>query len=596
MSMDSSVRSHILSAVPAALIFAVSAVVLFLKRSVLAKAAAISIWSPDACFAHDFLNRPGGILEYCGEYLTQFGHVPFVGISLMLALMAACVLLCGKAFGKSVLAFLPAVCMLLFWTGMDYNLFVMRAQGYVYSQMLGILAASAVAALYSSHSGKPLVFALLTLVAGFPLIGAYALVAALCIAVIQSVAGSDGRRFIVFASIVLAAALVPQIYTRFVFSHIDVSFTYLAGTPLFDFNGNEVRWLPIAASGLFLILLPLVSKASAWLSSHWAFNLIVSVLICLGVVFFSYWDKNFHSEIKMEQALEANDWDRVLEIASGLDSPTRISVMYRNIALLYKGQLLDRMYDFPDECNPINTKAPVSMTMVCAPVSFFYYGMLQYSTRWAMECTMLYQPGVQRYKYMVKNAIFSGIEKPALVEKYLRIIDANMFQHGWVEKYRAMLYDRTLLENDPEYRMSVELNRYEEPKFMSSAVVENTILRLFANLERPQGRLLDLSLASVLEVKKPELFWDKYDQWNEEGRPMTKTLAEAALLFAYMNHDETRLADILDRIGGADSRILKRFNSFSAAANRGSDESFFKKNYGDTYWYHCFFMKELLTD
>ena len=90
--------------------------------------------------------------------------------------------------------------------------------------------------------------------------------------------------------------------------------------------------------------------------------------------------------------------------------------------------------------------------------------------------------------------------------------------------------------------------------------------------------------------------WDKYDQWNEEGRPMTKTLAEAALLFAYMNHDETRLADILDRIGGADSRILKRFNSFSAAANRGSDESFFKKNYGDTYWYHCFFMKELLTD
>jgi len=40
----------------------------------------------------------------------------------------------------------------------------------------------------------------------------------------------------------------------------------------------------------------------------------------------------------MEQAIERNDWDAVLKYASRTESPTRVIVLYRNIALAAKGK------------------------------------------------------------------------------------------------------------------------------------------------------------------------------------------------------------------------------------------------------------------
>lgn len=590
-------KSGISELVSGCLVLITAAVVLFLKRHVLAKAAALSIWSADRVFIADFLERPGGLLEYCGAFLTQTGHAPLLGILVMLMILAGIVLLCRKICGRTASALIPAACILLFWTGMDYNLHTMRAQGYVFSQMLGILAASAVIAAFQD-SRHPVLFAVLALVIGYPVIGAYAVAAGLGITVSALFKIGPGKIAAPVAA--LCAVLVPFVCSHFIYSHLDTTYTFLAGMPYFDFNGNEWRWAPIVAACLSLILLPALKKAEDW---KWVGNfssIALSFLICAAIVLFSYKDKNFHEEIRMEQAVEANDWDKVLDIARKMDSPTRIGVMYRNIALLYKGEILESMFTYPDGESHINTKAPISMTMVSAPVSYFYYGMLQYSARWAMECTMLYQPGVQRYKYLAKAALFSGNEKPELIEKYFRIIEGNLFQKAWVRKYRAMLYDRSLLEQDEEYKMAMALNEYEEPSFMSSAVVENTILRLFASLEEPHGKVLELALASVLTVKKPELFWDKYDQWFKEGHPMTKVLAEAALLYAYMDRDEARLASVLDRIGGAESRTLKEFNAFSEAASRSRgaavNEDYFRKRFGDTYWYYCYFVKELITD
>ena len=365
--------------------------------------------------------------------------------------------------------------------------------------------------------------------------------------------------------------------------------------PYFDFNGNWTRWIPIAAACVSLVLLCAFRKALDKPFSG-LMSLLISLLLAAGLVIFTYRDKNFHAEIRMEQAIEANDWDKVLKIAGKLENPTRIGVIYRNIALLYKGELLERMFTFSDDYSPIATKAPISMTMVCAPVSFFYNGMLQFSARWAMECTLLYQPGVQRYRYLAKAALFSGTEKRELVEKYLRLIAQNAGQKKWIEKYRSYLNNPELLAQDPEYRMAKALNEYTEPKFMSSTVVEDTFLWLFPTLEPEQGPLLDLSVGYTLIAKDAEYFWPKYDIWVKEGRPLPKAMAEAALLFAYMERNEARLADVLERIGGADSPILKRFNAFSEAMAKSSGSKssleYFRKRFGDTYWYYCSFVKD----
>lgn len=570
-----------------------AAVVLTAKSCVLRKAADLSAISFEGGFIRDFLNRPGGILEYCGLLLTQAGHFPAAGIILMLALMIWSARSCLRIYGHNPLIWLPSLCMLVFWTGMDYNLHTMRAVGYAFSQMLGIAAACAIA---SSSTGRrrPALSGIFSLIVFYPLLGGYAVTAALsCAAIHLANKGKTGLKSLCLT--VLFTAILPQIATRLVYTHTDPTFTYLTGMPYFDFNGNWTRWIPIATACISLILLSTLRKTlDKPLSGFMSF--ILSVLLAAGLAVFTYRDRNFHAEIRMEQAIEANDWDKVIKIASGLEHPTRIGVMYRNIALLYKGELLERMFTFSDDYSLIATKAPISMTMVCAPVSFFYSGMLQFSARWAMECTLLYQPGVQRYKYLAKAALFSGTEKRELVEKYLRLIAQNAGQKRWVEKYRSYLEYPGLLEQDPEYRMSKALNEYTEPKFMSSTVVENTFLWLFPTLESARGPLLELSIGYTLFAKDAEYFWPKYDAWVAEGGSLPKAMAEAALLFAYIERNEARLADVLDRIGGENSPVLKRFNAFSEAITKSSDSKasleYFRKRYGDTYWYYCYFVKD----
>ena len=570
-----------------------SAVVLTAKSCVLRKAADLSAVSFEGGFLRDFLNRLGGILEYCGLLLTQAGHFPAAGIILMLALMIWSARSCRRIYGHNPLIWLPSLCMLVFWTGMDYNLHTMRAVGYAFSQMLGIAAACAIA---SSSTGRrrPALSGIFSLIVFYPLLGGYAVTAALsCAAIHLANKGKTGLKSLCLA--VLCIAILPQIATRLVYTHTDPTFTYLTGMPYFDFNGNWTRWIPIATACISLILLSTLRKTlDKPLSGFMSF--ILSVLLAVGITVFTYRDRNFHAEIRMEQAIEANDWDKVIKIASGLEHPTRIGVMYRNIALLYKGELLEKLFTFSDDYSPIATKAPISMTMVCAPVSFFYNGMLQFSARWAMECTLLYQPGVQRYKYLAKAALFSGTEKRELIEKYLRLIAQNAGQKKWVEKYRSYLNNPELLAQDPEYRMAKALNEYTEPKFMSSTVVEDTFLWLFPTLEPAPGPLLELSLGYTLIAKDAEYFWPKYDIWVKEGRPLPKAMAEAALLFAYMERNEARLADVLERIGGEGSPILKRFNAFSEAMTKSSGSrsslEYFRKRFGDTYWYYCSFVKD----
>ena len=570
-----------------------AAVVLTAKSCVLRKAADLSAISFEGGFIRDFLNRPGGILEYCGLLLTQAGHFPAAGIILMLALMIWSARSCRRIYGHNPLIWLPSLCMLVFWTGMDYNLHTMRAVGYAFSQMLGIAAACAIA---SSSTGRrrPALFGIFSLIVFYPLLGGYAVTAALsCAAIHLANKGKTGLKSLCLT--VLFTAILPQIATRLVYTHTDPTFTYLTGMPYFDFNGNWTRWIPIATACISLILLSTLRKTLAKpLSGFMSF--ILSVLLAVGLAVFTYRDRNFHAEIRMEQAIEANDWDKVIKIASGLEHPTRIGVMYRNIALLYKGELLEKLFTFSDDYSPIDTKAPISMTMVCAPVSFFYSGMLQFSARWAMECTLLYQPGVQRYKYLAKAALFSGTEKRELIEKYLRLIAQNAGQKKWVEKYRSYLNNPELLAQDPEYRMAKALNEYTEPKFMSSTVVEDTFLWLFPTLDPAPGPLLELSLGYTLIAKDAEYFWPKYDIWVKEGRPLPKAMAEAALLFAYMERNEARLADVLDRIGGENSPVLKRFNAFSEAMTKSSGSAasleYFRKRFGDTYWYYCTFVKD----
>ena len=569
-----------------AVVFLAMALVLIMKLPVLQKMFDLSLW-PDMTFYLNLGLQPGVVLPVLGSIITQIGGASAV-------LQAILVLLSLVALTALTKSLLPAVFAFLFIAGFDYSLHVFRAQGLLYSQTLGLIfAALAVLGWVRVREKRWNWFYVVAVVlVGYPLIGIYSLIAALAVVLLALFRKQ-------WAAAVLGAiciALLPLIYTHYVFTHIDTRYTFLAGSPYMDFVDNHRRFIPLILAMLSLVILPLFKRISV--KRIWG-RVAFAIVAFACIVFFSYRNRNFHLEIAMQQAIERNDWDKALKLASKSENPTRVIVMYRNIALFNKGQLCDKMFTYPNESIDIDTPAQISQTEVCAPTVFFYNGLINYSTRWAWEMSMMFQRTLERYKYQAKVALFTGKENPALVEKYLDIIGRNMWQRKWVGKYRSYLQNPALLENDPEYAMFKQLDRFEEIKYMSSAVVENTINYHYLLQEDPEGIMLDLSLASAMTMKDIDMFWYYYDKLLESGRKIPTHVGEAAILFAYIGGDQAEIDAVARELGGAQSSTVSKFIRFSSeasASQSGVDPAVFKKKYGDTYWYYSYFVKSLTTN
>ena len=586
-------------------VFLAMALVLIMKLPVLQKMFDLSLW-PDMTFYLNLGLQPGVALPVLGSILTQVGGVaPLIQAILVLLSLVVLTVVVKKLCPVPELVEGPAIFAFLFIAGFDYSLHVFRAQGLLYSQTLGLIFAALAVLGWMCVREKRwnLLYVLAVVLVGYPFIGIYSLIAALAV-VFLALSRKQWAAAVLGA---ICIALLPLLYTHFIFTHIDTRYTFLAGFPYMDFVDNHRRFIPLILAMASLVIVPLlknrlVSEVEPPLRPSTPLrvrSIVFAVVAFACIIFFSYRNRNFHLEIAMQQAIERNDWDKVLKLASKSENPTRIIIMYRNIALFNKGQLCDRMFTYPNESIDIDTPAQISQTEVCAPTVFFYNGLINYSTRWAWEMSMMFQRTLERYKYQAKVALFTGKENPALVEKYLDIIGSNLWQRKWVEKYRSYLQNPALLENDPEYAMFKQLDRFEEVKYMSSAVVENTVNNHYLLQEEPDGIMLDLSLASAMTMKDIDMFWYYYDKLLDSGRRIPTHVGEAAILFAYIGGNQAEIDAVARDLGGARSSTVSKFIRFSSeasASQSGVDPAVFKKKYGDTYWYYSYFVKSLTTN
>ena len=572
------------------LIYAAMAIVLILKLGVIRKLSELSLW-PDMTFYTDLGMQPGVVLPILGSVLTQISGIPILGVALVL-LSLCCLSLIVRGFQHDgITAIFPTFAAFWFIAGFDYSLYTFRSQGLLFSQTLGLICAALMILGWikiKEYKEAPF-YPLLVALAGYPLFGAYSVVALAAILLDAIVS----KKWLPAALAVVCGFCVPLAYSHFVFTHIDTRYTFLAGLPYMDFVDNHRRFIPLAISMASLVILPVIRiKRDPGGAVTWVLTVLMALII---VSVLPYRNRNFHIEIAMQHAIEKNDWDKALKLARRTGQPSRIIVMYRNIALMNKGRLCDEMFTFPNESVGIDTPAQISQTEVCGPLVFFYNGLINYSARWSWEMSMMFQRTVERYKYQAKVALFTGQEKPALVEKYLDIIARNLYQRKWVRGYRSMLEDPSLLASDPEYKMFKALDNYEEIKYMSSAVVENTILNHFMLQEHPEGVMLEASLAASMTAKDIDMFWYFFDILLASGRRIPTHVAEAAILFAYIGRDQAEIDAVARSLGGPDAPVVRRFIDFSSKASSG-DEKACRDKFMDTYWYYVYFVKSITTD
>ena len=566
------------------------------KTGLLAHLEQYSLFCPKGDWLRMFFEQPGGILALAGAFLTQFCHYPVLGAALFALLMCLLTFLTEKAFGlegRAVwLSTLPALFLLLFITRLDYSIYLFRTYGLLYSQVLGFCVTSALVLFYRKcFLGKrtgPLFIAAAVLL-GYPLFGAFALLAALLMALLALREGKRG--FLELAVVLLMVAIVPWLCRELpcIFPRIHRKYVYFAALPYMEFLDNSICQVPLILAAAAMVALCFLRKAG-----RWTVPALLGVAL-LAVVGGSYWDRGFHTVLAMERAVSEQDWDKVLKLAQKEPNPNRIHVLYRNVALYQKGSLTEKMFMYPDGDAPLHTRAPFPISNICGVPVLYYCGMINPCDRLAMEYSSTFCKNIHYYRYQAKTALVSG--EYELARKYLDMVDANWFEGEWVRRYRAFLDNPSLMESDPEFRRLRPLLQDSPTVFEASGPLQEMLYAHFSDPAYVNESVFEWQTAFYLIQKDADrtldCLFNRLEQ-NPEARVGT-ALAEGAALFASETGDPDLMRGLTSVLADKKS-MLRRFSQFGADANNARDldskktQEWFADRYKGTYWYYYLFV------
>ncbi len=576
-------------------LFAFLFLVLF-KTGLLYHLEQYSLFCPKGEYLRSFFEQPGGVLALAGAFLTQFCHFPVLGAGLFALCLCLLTWLTGKAFGlegkAAWLATLPALFLLLFVTRLDYSIYLFKTYGLLFSQVLGYTVAAGLVLVYRKcFLGRRCapVFPALVILAGYPLFGSFALVAAVLMAL---TAFREGKRGLIELAVTLVlGAAVPLLCGELpgVFPRIHRNFVYFAGFPYKEFVENGICQVPLILAFAAMAALCFLRKARGFAVPA----LVLAAVLAVGAG--SNWDSGFRTVLGMERAVSQQDWDQVLKLAQKERTPNRIHVLYRNIALYGKGTLTEEMFRYPDGDAPLRSKAVFPISYICAAPVLYYCGMPNPCDRLAMEYSSTFCKNIHFYKYQAKTALLSG--EYDLARKYLDMVDANWFQGKWVRRYRAFLDNPALMDDDPEFQRLRPLLQGAWTKYDAIAPLEEMLWAQFADPGYVNESVFEWQAACYLTRKDAER--TLYCVFNRHellpDAPVGTALAEGAALFASQSGDLDMMRELVGVLSSR-QQVLRAFSQFSNALNAAGDlrsektKERFQARYEGTYWYYYYFM------
>jgi hypothetical protein len=577
------------------------------KTDFLFRMQELSLFIFEKTFFLEFFKQPGGLLSYIGSFFTQFCYYPWLGVILLVALLYAFQYLIYKIFriNKSYyyLSFFSPALVLLFVTQLDYTVFTMKSQGILYSQLIGLIAVVGIFGLYKSVSSSlwRIVFLIVCIIGTYPLIGFYSLLAAFLIGFYGLI---ENKSWLLITVAVVLVASIPLVYYNWVYEEVDIAHIYFSGLPYMDFHDNNKMWYPLLLAFIFLFLYIIVSRYVPNINVKRPLLVLKIVIfsITLGAIyFFTYKDTNFHNQLKMERAIDQNNWEKALEVARKTKKPTYPIIMYRNIALLRTGKLCQTMFSYPNEVEPYNASPLPKSEPICAATVCFNFGSLNASYRWAMEMMIVYGLKVDYLKTMAKVAIYN--EEPQLARKHLRILKKTLFYKDWAKKQEAYLNNPKLFKATPDYKIISGLweNNNLVWDYSKKTKMEISLVNYCAMLTPESNEIFELSMANIMVLKnKIPLFWSRLISHEKyaKGMPLPLHVQEAALLYYQLEESEDMRSFITHYMQiKNDSPVLKQFQRFIQMVNLYGTEANertmakYKKEFGNTYWYYYYFVK-----
>lgn len=569
-------------------------------------------WNDSMVYFDHCMRMPGGFLSWAGSYLTQYFYYPAYGAAILILLWMLCFCVAWRSFHvrleQTFLLFIPLVALLCTEVHLGYWAYFMKDIDYSFYHSLGYFFALLLSVDYfrKLKYGGYIQMILVPVLFYYPL-GVYALLATVLIAfrMFKDNWRSDWKAFILMFAML---GIVPLLET-YGTTLMRPDQPWLFGLKRFEIG--PVRDYRLEAPLVWLIcsslLIPLLGKKKD--GSFGPKGLVISQLLMLVLAFGAYkvvsdrnfTDSNYHAELKMLRAVDEQRWDDVLsEFCVARGNPSRMMVMYRDIALLNKGELLSRYQYNNRPANPTVMSDSIVVRLCDTTGDFIYYnfGETCFGIRRAIERCMHYGFSYYTLRVLARCALING--EYDNVRKYLRLLEHSTFHKEWARELRPYLEDTTLIASSPRFGLVKRLyNGGSSMVGSDDYYVEPTIIHKLAHTATDNPEILDLALAYCLQSKDLKCFWAQVWQYHNinPDKPFHRYIQEAMLL--YHNELKSGPADISEY--NIDPQIAERYNVFISRmkeyAQNGMKEdqigASLQPEFGDTYWWDYCVLRDI---
>ena len=567
----------------------------------------LSLWLPTRVFFDERMLVPGGMMAYIATFLTQFFYYPMLGSLIYVALLLAVQWMTIKVFNiparHALLTIIPSVLILCCAMEAGYWIFQIKTQGYFYSMLVGFLFTLSGIRLYQVCKSWWRYLTIITIAAiGYPLFGFYALLALLSIALFELRNSREGKAIAVLLCIVATIA-TPILYYN-VYNQTRFVRMFTAGMPAFEFKSRDLfTWIPYILLYLYPLVMPFIvfKQRNAMVSRKFFLQEGIGTAALLVFIAQLFWfrDPNFRAEIKMNHAMERLEWRKALDIAKAQkQTPTRLIVLNKNLALLKLGKAGDEMFHYLDGGEAPDSPFEIRLMQVGGKMLYYHYARMNFCYRWCLEDAVEYGWKVDYLKYMVKTSIVSG--EYAVAQKYINTLKKTIFYRNWAEKYEKFIQDPTLIAKDREYAGILPLYQFEDQLDGDNTLVEIYLLNYFAHTYNDLNTPMfdEAGLMCAMTLKDIPTFWNCFFRYanSHKTNRMPTHYQEAALL--YGNLEKT--VDISKM--PFDKSIKLRFQDFMRFAQKHAvkdverdpeAKKLFYERYGDTFWYFYFFIRDV---
>lgn len=545
----------------------------------------LQVFRFDSLYWEEFLNLPGGVSAYIGNFFTQFFIFDYAGgiiICLFLAILLLLMYLFmhQAGYGWFYLPLAAISCITLFYCFTDMNtrtgLLVALLIVFIFLCLTGSIVRPAVR-LWCTVILVPFVY-------WFTGAGVF-------IYVIVS-GGNELKRnvhlstvFPVVLCFVFAAAM------PFIARHMLILSNYEAWTGVAFYTIPHMplwNYLAIFSPAIIFVIIFLHQSVCTSTKKSEFFLVIATGILFAAGSYYKKWNAGQAELYCWDYHLKQGNWEQIIRMAEKSDHYDPLFVNMTNLALVKTGQLASGLFRFPQRADAARLWTSNYYPMLVTGEIYYQLDMPQVARSFFFMAQTQSPNGQSPFLYKRLAEIELLTDNEAMAGKYISSLSNTLFYSKQAREMQKMITEKQL---SAEW-MEKKKNQPSGPGFFATEFKYNLLVQYH---EHPGNTVIrDYLLAQCILENDFNSFFRVLDK--EESFLMKTDLPavyqEFILMYAYMINDNSLARDY--RIQPS---VVKSFYDYLQVNQKRSSKEEKKeelqKTFGSTYWYYMQFINRI---